>query len=630
MKRSTLRVTLPLLVALLLVAAGLLLLVDKAAHAEDPAKWLPQETILYGQMPDLLRTARRWPGSDLGQIIAEPEVQAFLQKPLASLAQHTDADGWEDAVRRIIPRQCFVAVPEWTGDAPAVVAGISFSGRSADVEALLDQLRKTALAAWPDGKSDIQKDADGEIETFTASGFTETTAIRGHWVFLSTDVAALKSLLDRFAGHGDPVTLAASAAFQGSIQHLPAEPDSLVFVRPGIFANKASALTLMLNPAADAPGAASPDLKKIETAAMAWKIDGPLMREALFLSEPGKGDEPPLARDILRISSTDTILAYASQSSGLGGLAQVDPKSDPFGLAPIIDSAIAQQGLGAQAFEKAFGPECGFVVDWPAASMIPTPLLLLDVRDPALARKYLDAVAAAAVSMGIAITHADAGGISLYTGPASGFGIFPLQLTIGLTGHCVIGSLDLDPVKLAAARWDANGNGLAASEDYQKVAGMVAAPTQSFTYVDLKNGFERVYGLFRGIASLGFVPHLSDYVDIAKLPSAAAISRHLSPAVSSTSPVSGGVLMESVGPVTTSQAGSVMLAAAVGLAAPYIESQFQGQNVTLPNIPGFSPGAMGGGRGAGGNPTGQGASAITPAPAPVGPGAGASASGTTP
>ena len=96
------------------------------------------------------------------------------------------------------------------------------------------------------------------------------------------------------------------------------------------------------------------------------------------------------------------------------------------------------------------------------------------------------------------------------------------------------------------ARGGAGGDG-----GVQAAAALVEEPTTSFTYVDTKAIFGRVYGLFRGVASMGFMPHLSDYVDIGKLPAPETITRHLSPMVASGSVKDGGLLMESAGPVTT-------------------------------------------------------------------------------
>ncbi len=156
----------------------------------------------------------------------------------------------------------------------------------------------------------------------------------------------------------------------------------------------------------------------------------------------------------------------------------------------------------------------------------------------------------------------------------------------------------------------------------------------SFAYVDTKAIFGRVYGLFRGVASMGFVPHLSEYVDIAKLPTPETFSRHLSPMVASASVRDGGLLMESAGPVTT--AGAVVATAiGVGAAAfPIVEQQIQGQSVTIPGFPGFGPKGSNPGQNPFTSPWNKGSFA-SPSPRAASPGAAgpapsASASGGTP
>jgi len=72
---------------------------------------------------------------------------------------------------------------------------------------------------------------------------------------------------------------------------------------------------------------------------------------------------------------------------------------------------------------------------------------------------------------------------------------------------------------------------------------------------------------------MGFVPHLSDYVDIAKLPAPETISRHLSPMVASGAVKDDGLLMESAGPVTTMQALLVTAISAGAAAVPLVEQR---------------------------------------------------------
>src|SRR5271166_4692358 len=128
MPNSMKRVVLSLALVCLLAAAGLYLLRRFGSPPGDPAAWLPGDTILFQQMPDLYRTSQRWPETDLARIIAEPEVQAFLQKPIALFPYRTQVEEVANETRHILPRQSFLAVTSWNGTAPTAVAGFSFTG----------------------------------------------------------------------------------------------------------------------------------------------------------------------------------------------------------------------------------------------------------------------------------------------------------------------------------------------------------------------------------------------------------------------------------------------------------------------------------------------------------------------
>jgi hypothetical protein len=398
----------------------------------------------------------------------------------------------------------------------------------------------------------------------------------------------------------------------------------------------------MVTRRADVHGADS--IKKIDSVSLALKLDGEEMRDAAYVIKAAGENhaetesEAPLAKDSLRLSSSDTIVAVSSRVETPRQDARLpDPHSDPTGVLQLLASYIkmfTDQGLGAQQLAQAFGPESGFLLDWPAGTMIPTPLAMLDVKDAALAHKFLDTLMTLPVAAGVAFTHQEAGGISYYSLPPTGIGFFPLRVTLGLSGKCVIGALSPDAVKHGAMRYVAHGPGLEGTDGYKRAAALVSEPTSSFGYVDTKAIFGRVYGLFRGVASMGFIPHLSDYVDVGKLPAPETITRHLSPLVTSGSVQDGGLLMESAGPVASSE-GMLATAITVGaVALPLVEKQMQGQYVTIPRFPGLgAKGGNAGGKRFASPWSSKGSAGSTP---PVAPGAGAipapsaSASGGTP
>ena len=585
------RFILPLAVVLVLAGAGIYLQRHMSPHARLVASWLPGDTILFEDIPDIRRSAERWPETALAQIIDEPEVQTLLARPLASAPQRKNIETRMDQARRIDPAHFLLAVTSVSGTgAPSVIAGLDFLGSKQDLDNAVGDLRKWVQGTWPAGTSDVEKYGMGDIETFTTPAFSAGLAYRGQWLFLSTDVTLLKATLDRFEGQRDPNNLAESPAFKNCLQHLPPAADNLFFLRPVLLSDQASSLALMLNPMADTHGMEG--LKKIDAVGLAFKMDGELMRDAAYVVTSTPGEDTPLARDSLKLSTPDTIVAVSSRLQSMGDAQMPDPKTDPSGMLQLLASYLktfSDQGLGAQQFGKAFGPESGFLLDWPTGAMIPAPLVMMDVRDGVLAHKFLDTLTTLPLAAGVAFSRQDAGGISFYSLPPTGIGIFPLQVTMGLTGKCVIAGLNMDAIKQGAERWDGAGTGLAGTAPYKKAAALVQEPTASFTYLDIRAVFSRLYGLFKGAAAFGLIPHLSDYVDIAKLPAPETITRHLSPIVASSAVRDGGMLMESAGPVTTTEAGmfgGVLVGAA---AVPYIEAQIKGQSVSFSGFSGFKP-----------------------------------------
>ncbi|MGA3170298.1 MAG: hypothetical protein ABSE62_04725 [Chthoniobacteraceae bacterium] len=617
------RLVLPLAAALVLAAAGLLLL-RHAPQARQVASWLPADTIVYEEMPDIHRSKLRWPQTALAQIIHEPEVQAFLERPLGQLPFHDELDKRLDQIGNIDPTRFFFAVTDWNGSTvPKVIVGLSYSGGKDALDALVGDLRAGARSMWPEGKSDIETYASGEIETFTSPGFSAGLAYRGKWLFIATDVDLLKSTLDRFEGKETPDNLAQAPAYKMCVEHLPSAPDNIFFIRPGMLADKMESLALMLDPTANLQGGGK--FKRMDSMGFALKMDGELMRDAAYIVESQPGDNTPLAGDVLKLSSTATIVVSAQRMGALPGVQLPDPKADPTGMFQILETylkAFSDQGLGVRQFAQAFGPETGFLLDWPAGSIIPSPLLMMDVRDPAMARKFMDTLSTLPLTAGVGFARHDAGGISYYSLPPSGIGILSFEATLGLTGKCVIAALSPDAVAQGVRRWSAGGAGLRGTTPYQTAIALVPTPTMSFSYLDTKAIFDRVYGpirTFGAVASMGFVPHLSDYVDIGKLPAPETIRRHLSPMTSSATVRDGGLLIESTGPITTTQtaiAAGVLLTVS---AVPLIEQEMKGQSFNFPNLPGF-PG-LNSGQGNSGQspfamPWGQGASTPPAAPAP--------------
>src|SRR5207237_8843613 len=79
----------------------------------------------------------------------------------------------------------------------------------------------------------------------------------------------------------------------------------------------------------------------------------------------------------------------------------------------------------------------------------------------------------------------------------------------------------------------------------------VPTPTDAFVYVDTALLYSRLDAALRPmlLMSAAFMPAISDYVDVGKLPPPEIVTKHLSPIVSSQRYDGDGYVTESSGPV---------------------------------------------------------------------------------
>jgi hypothetical protein len=93
---------------------------------------------------------------------------------------------------------------------------------------------------------------------------------------------------------------------------------------------------------------------------------------------------------------------------------------------------------------------------------------------------------------------------------------------------------------------------LADSSVYKNAAHSVLTPTTGFAYIDTSLLYSRLDAALRPmlLMSAAFMPAMSDYVDVTKLPPAETVTKHLSPIVMAQRYERDGYVTESVGPIT--------------------------------------------------------------------------------
>jgi hypothetical protein len=367
---------------------------DRTAAAE----LVPAETVFFAQLLDLRTSTTRWKKTALHQLLQEPEMQSFLERPREKLPVFRHLNTLGEQMDRIEPREGFFAVTSMESSTPALVAGFSFLGSQNEAETFVATWRADFRKTRPAGRADLVTYGTHEIETFTDKELTVAECFSNGWYFVSNGVESLQRTLDRQDRKLDGATsLARNPRFQQTVQPLPAAPDVLLY---GHLAAVTDRLLTMLTAAGQKPDAAQMEqLKSIEAIAVSTKIDGALFRDTISVLQPGQPPQPPLARHSLALTSPATLLHYTAAlpermelpASSMAALSLVAP-----GFASI-EKALAEQGLKISDLGAALGPELGAVMDWPAGAMQPTSVLALDVRDAGKARAFIEVIGSGAL-----------------------------------------------------------------------------------------------------------------------------------------------------------------------------------------------------------------------------------------
>jgi hypothetical protein len=169
--------------------------------------------------------------------------------------------------------------------------------------------------------------------------------------------------------------------------------------------------------------------------------------------------------------------------------------------------------------------------------------------------------------------------------------------TIAVSDRFLVAGLNAASVDGVISPAPADG-GLAASAKFRSASKLVPDPSQIFVYLDLAGLYSRLDAAVRPILQMGaaFVPSLSERVDPSKLPPTEVVTKHLGPAVASTSYVNGGYRSESAGTITIEQAA---IAGGAAYVWAMILQQHEGKGGSHPAIPAPvvvpspSPGAVG-------------------------------------
>ena len=563
------------------VGGAAVYLFAKPALGASPAaaaSFLPPETILLAAVPDLNRTAADFKTTDLYKIWSEPDVQAFLARPLSKLPPHAGLDDALTRADKLGLTNLFVALTALDEETsqPRLVAGFQFKGTSADVDALLAKPKQDFLQSHPAAKADLLNYEGHPMETVTVDeSSTLASVYLGNWYLVSNNLALLKATVDRVEHRGPAAAQPAldkDADYNAVLARLPAGYATLIFGR-------AKALLAKVMDLAEAGGQTvdpkqRAEMEKVRAAGATTGFENGKIRDTIYLHAPGISQENArLGMESLPLTTADTVLYAASV---LNIPEKFDLPSAPGGAGAPNGLAIFQ-GLGRmlkahnvsyEAFRTAFGNEASLALDWPAGQPQPTVVATLNVRDPAAAGKFVDNFTAA-LTAEAAWETAQFDGLTFHSVEVPNVPALAPTLTV-TPKHLLLG-LNLPEVRAAAAREKAPAANFTASEAYKKTADDVSKANTAYAYLDSRTFFERFYGTLKPYAMTAafLMPQVNEYVDLSKLPEPEVIARHLAPTVLSQTYSPEGCLLESVGTFTFGQAVAVVSGGAASVASQF-------------------------------------------------------------
>lgn len=542
-----------LLIALvaLLVIAGSVLWVVRRMGVSDPALLLPAETAALVSLPDLPRSIMRWPQTTLAKIGVEPQMKAFLEKPLQYLTKQQGGDEAAGILWSLKPGRIFAAAIGVSEKDAALLIGFQYWGGKPAHDAAVARLRQEIDAGGPAAEVKTETYEGAEIAVSVHQGVTICNASHGQWGFISNNLPALKETLDRAAGRRKEGLLAESPRYKQVLSHLSVEPDLLVYVQPQTFLDALLAAGRAFG-ARQIPQQIE-QARLVEAVGIATKLDGANIRDSIFVLRPNPPDVGSLTPAALKITTKNTTAFF----SFVVDFAQIFRATDNPALAPLARIPAVQNSQLPRLIPEALGPDCALSLTWPEGQFKPEGALAVTVRDPAKAEACLQEM----VALFPDTTVTDHSGLLYYSFPSlqSAFALPALTLT---DGFLLIG---LDAAELDRARQAIQTNDtLENSPTFGPVRETFRSANEVFGYVDAKAVFERGFPFVRQIVTFGaaMMPGMSDLIDASKIPDTETIAKHLQPIVYAQTRLADGYLVESSGPITMNQA--VLLGAGAG------------------------------------------------------------------
>jgi hypothetical protein len=534
-----------------IVLCSLALLASPAARAEDEAygeQFLPPETLLFFSIPSVPDLIEAGEASTWGKLLAEPKLQPFVKEFTAKLQEHAKEMEGELGVTLndllALPQGEFTfAVVEKPARKMAGVLLIDCGDKEAIVDTLLEKM--DASLKKEGAEHSTQEISEVEVHVYKLVGQdnnpVKTLAYFNDegYLVLSTEVAAIKSVLERWSGDNDD-TLASAEVFEYVQQQIATEGeeplvkwylDPIGLVKAGVSAvqgtNPQAGLVLGMLPILGLDrlkgmgGGLDFGTEDFDTVGKAFiYAEQPVSGVLGLFQFPAVEQAPPewVPADTASYFSLNwnAIEAYLAVES------IVDSFQGPGSLAKILDGLASEEDGPQVHFKKdlidLLSGRIDMVTKAPVATgdepPVPEAVFALGVNDAAALKKTL-AKAAKADSFPGKTREVD--GATVYELPAQGND--DVTMSTAVSGEALLFATSaklIDRVLRGETK-----NSLADSEEYVQIAEHFPKRTSIIGFSRADSQMETVYEQLK--------KQESDDIDLSKLPDFSVIKKHLRP-----------------------------------------------------------------------------------------------------
>lgn len=539
-----------LLLAAIIAAAYVYYALGKPAPRA--ADLLPDSTLVFLDVPNFSQSRADFAKTEMYALWHEPEVQAFLAKPLAALHDaliNRGAPKEENALGErlldLMQGEVFLAVTRVTifpAFNPGLVLGVDVRRKRIEAAAALYTLENNLKQSHPKGRFQEKKYLGVTYsiwETFPGMPICHAS-LNSLFVFtLGED-----TMRDVIACHVGQVPrdfkrLATSPKYRNVIQHTGKNNEFLAYCNVEEILTLVGPL-LMLTPQTSG---LHDTLSRIQTsAASVTFVDGGIEDVGFVAySRATEKPTPATARETLALTTPDTLLYWASSAELAALYDQAMQSLSQSGNANLMAAAGQfQQTLRSRGVRinedvlPKLGPEYAVIANWRVGARAPDCALVSAITDAARLRPALDGVMSALKETVVGDDDRFPWDETEYAGQTLrtvhiGPGILAPTYTTTDQFFILAGTPDYARELLAQVK-DAKPT-LAQNALYTQSMKRLPANGSSYLYADLRSLFGPLYAL--GTSSLSLIG-TNDFVDTATLPPSATIAKHLFPFVSTT------------------------------------------------------------------------------------------------